>query len=127
MTHFIRVFEDLKTRNIKFQSLTENIETETPQGRMFLHLLAAFAELERELIRERCLSGQIAARARGQVWGRKPSFTPKEGAEIAKLWRSGWWEQQTMAHWLGVNISTLRDTIYRSENRGRYATNKLQK
>jgi DNA invertase Pin-like site-specific DNA recombinase len=50
MVHFIRIFEDLKARGVAFQSLTENIETNTPQGRMFLHLLSAFATYERDLI-----------------------------------------------------------------------------
>ena len=63
MTQFVRVFEDLRVRGIEFRSLTESIETSSPHGRMFLHMLGAFAEFERELIRERCLAGQRAARA----------------------------------------------------------------
>ena len=53
MTQFVRVFEDLRVRGIEFRSLTESIETSSPHGRMFLHMLGAFAEFERELIRER--------------------------------------------------------------------------
>ena len=66
MTQFVRVFEDLRVRGIEFRSLTESIETSSPHGRMFLHMLGAFAEFERELIRERCLAGQRAARAAGK-------------------------------------------------------------
>ena len=51
MTQFVRVFEDLRVRGIEFRSLTESIETSSPHGRMFLHMLGAFAEFERELIR----------------------------------------------------------------------------
>ena len=69
MTQFVRVFEDLRVRGIEFRSLTESIETSSPHGRMFLHMLGAFAEFERELIRERCLAGQRAARAAGKTWG----------------------------------------------------------
>lgn len=127
MTHFVRVFDDLKARGIKFQSLSENIETETAQGRMFLHLLAAFAELERELIRERCLAGQLAARANGKTWGKKPSFNLQESKQLAEMWRSGFWQQQELALWFSVSVSTIRDTIHRSEHRGRYATNRLPK
>lgn len=127
MTHFVRVFEDLKARGIKFQSLSENIETETPQGRMFVHLLAAFAELERDLICERCYAGQLAARASGKTWGVKPYFNPSEAKQISKLWRSGWWKQETVALWFSISVSTVRDTIHRAERRGRYATNRLPK
>ena len=69
MTQFVRVFEDLRVRGIEFRSLTESIETSSPHGRMYLHMLGAFAEFERELIRERCLAGQRAARAAGKPGG----------------------------------------------------------
>ena len=46
MTQFVRVFEDLRVRGIEFRSLTESIETSSPHGRMFLHMLGAFAEFE---------------------------------------------------------------------------------
>ena len=75
MTQFVRVFEDLRVRGIEFRSLTESIETSSPHGRMFLHMLGAFAEFERELIRERCLAGQRAARAAG-----------KPGAQACAIW-----------------------------------------
>jgi DNA invertase Pin-like site-specific DNA recombinase len=121
MTHFVRLFEVLRAKQVGFKSLTESIETETPQGRMFLQLLGVFAEFERELIRERCLAGQIAARARGQVWGKKPMFTPCEARQVARLWRGGWAEQIQLAYMFDCSESTLRDTIHRAERRGRWA------
>ena len=120
MTQFVRVFEDLRTRGIDFKSLTESIETTSPHGRMFLHLLGAFAEFERELIRERCHAGQIAARAAGKTWGRQRVLTDEEMNWAASAWRSGWYQQRTLADMLGISISSLRDYIHRSEGRGRY-------
>ncbi|WIY40518.1 recombinase family protein [Paracidovorax citrulli] len=70
-SHFVTTFDLLRARGVGFRSLTEAIETVTPQGRMYLQLLAVFAEFERELIRERCVAGQRAARAAGKTWGRK--------------------------------------------------------
>ncbi len=128
MSHFVRIFERLRAKNVGFRSLTESIETETPQGRMFLQLLGVFAEFERELIRERCLAGQAAARARGQTWGKKPIFTREEAKKIAKLWRSGWADRVlVLAHMFDCNESTLRDTIHRVENRGRWAASPREK
>lgn len=121
MSHFVRIFEQLRAKNIGFKSLTESIETVTPQGRMFLQLLGVFAEFERELIRERCLAGQIAARARGQTWGPKPIFCPVEAKKVAAMWRSGWYEQKQLAYMFDCSESTLRDTIHRAEGRGRWA------
>lgn len=110
----------VRAKQVGFRSLTEAIETETPQGRMFLQLLGVFAEFERELIRERCLAGQVAARARGQVWGKKPIFTPSESLQLAQMWRGGWAEQRQLADMFGCSEATLRDTIHRAERRGRW-------
>lgn len=125
MVHFIRIFEDLKARGIAFQSLTENIETNTPQGRMFLHLLSAFATYERDLIRERCYAGQLAALARGQKWGVKPKFTLAECQQLEKMVSSGFFTVRSLSLWFNAPISTVRDSIYRVTLRGRYATKKL--
>ncbi|MEQ1659973.1 MAG: recombinase family protein, partial [Hylemonella sp.] len=122
MSHFVAVFDRLKKKQVGFKSLTESIETETPQGRMFLQLLGVFAEFERELIRERCLAGQIAARARGQTWGKPRIFTREEAAKFASMWRSGWFYQHTLADMFGVSEATLRDYIHWVENRGRWAS-----
>ena len=121
MSHFVAVFDRLKAKQVGFRSLTEAIETETPQGRMFLQLLGVFAEFERELIRERCLAGQIAARARGQTWGRERIFTREEAEKITQLWRSGWVQQHTLSDMFGVSVSTVRDYIHWVEGRGRWS------
>lgn len=126
MSHFVAVFDRLKVKGVGFKSLTEAIETETPQGRMFLQLLGVFAEFERELIRERCAAGQRAARERGQTWGKQRVFTKEEASQFAKMWRSGWFYQHTLADMFEVNISTLRDYIHWTEGRGRWAARALQ-
>lgn len=120
VSHFIKVFEDLQDRSIGFRSLTESIETTTPHGRMFLHLLSAFAEFERELIRERCLAGQRAARAAGKTWGRKRALSDEDVAAAVAAWRSGWYKQIVLAEMLEVSVACLRDHIYRAEKRGRW-------
>ena len=116
----IRVFDDLKRRGIGFRSLTESIETESAHGRMFLHMLSAFAEFERELIRERCRAGIHAALAAGNRWGPPRAISDDLAAEVTAAWRSGWYEQKTLADMLGVNVGTLRDAIHKHEGRGRW-------
>lgn len=116
MSHFVRIFEKLKILGVGFRSLTEAIETETPQGRMFLSMLGVFAEFEREVIRERCMAGQKAARARGQKWGRVAKLSPSEAQQVADMWRSGWYEQKTLAEMFGMSESGLRDSIHRVES-----------
>ncbi|SRR5258707_998507 len=57
-------------RGVDFISLTEQIDTTTPGGKLIFHLMGALAEFERDLIRERTKAGLAAARARGRVGGR---------------------------------------------------------
>jgi DNA invertase Pin-like site-specific DNA recombinase len=59
-----------------FRSLTENIDTTVPAGRMLMQMLGAFAEFERAMIRERTRSGLAAARAKGRAWGRRREAHP---------------------------------------------------
>ena len=49
----IELLKGLKARDIEFISLTEQIDTTTPGGKLIFHLMGALAEFERDLIRER--------------------------------------------------------------------------
>lgn len=69
---------ELQKRGIGFISLTENIDTTTPGGKLIFHIMGALAEFERDLIRERTLAGIEAARARGKKGGRKRKLTQQQ-------------------------------------------------
>lgn len=68
----VEIVGELKTRDIGFRSLNDQIDTTTAAGSLMLHIMAAFAEFERNVIRERTMAGLAAARARGRIGGRKP-------------------------------------------------------
>ncbi len=74
----IRLIERLRKRRIEFQSITESIDTGSAGGRLVFHLLAAMAEFERQLIRERTIAGIAAAKARGKHVGRPPALSNEE-------------------------------------------------
>src|SRR5215469_11680966 len=70
LKHLIELLNHLDQHQIGFRSLTEQIDTTTPGGKLILHLMGALAEFERDLIRERTNAGLAAAKARGRVGGR---------------------------------------------------------
>src|SRR5581483_5532709 len=53
LQHLIETLAQLQQRSIGFKSLTENIDTTTPGGKLIFHVFGALAEFERDLIRER--------------------------------------------------------------------------
>jgi DNA invertase Pin-like site-specific DNA recombinase len=61
---------ELEARQIGLRSLTEDIRTDTPTGRLVFHLLGALGQFERDIIRERVRAGIEAAKAKGKVGGR---------------------------------------------------------
>lgn len=65
MRHLVILVEELRERGINFRSLTDAIDTSTPMGRFFFHVMGALAEMERELIVERTRAGLAAAREQG--------------------------------------------------------------
>ena len=71
----VTMLDDFHQRGIHFRSLTEDINTTTPGGRLIFHMFAALAEFERGLIIERTRAGMKAARARGVRPGPKPKLS----------------------------------------------------
>ena len=70
LKHLLNLFEEFKSKEVEFISLTQNINTNTPEGKMFWQMLGVFAEYERELIVARTLAGLNRARRQGKVLGR---------------------------------------------------------
>src|SRR5947209_20062371 len=74
----------LDHRGIDFISLTENIDTTTPGGKLIFHLMGALAEFECDLIRERTNAGLAAARARGRIGGRPRKLSTNGKVALAQ-------------------------------------------
>lgn len=89
MRHLVTLIEDLRGRGVNFRSLTDSIDTSTPMGRFFFHVMGALAEMERELIVERTRAGLAVARAQGRIGGRRPKLSEDEWAQIGRLLAAG--------------------------------------
>ena len=71
LAHIINIARDLQDREVNLKVITQNFETQTPEGRLFFHLMASFDEFQRELIKENTKAGIIAARKAWKTWWRK--------------------------------------------------------
>ena len=74
----ITLIDALSERGIGFRALNSPMDTTTPAGRAFLQIQAAFAEMERNVIRQRVREGVKAARARGRKGGRPRIMTAEK-------------------------------------------------
>ncbi|WP_313087159.1 recombinase family protein [Atlantibacter hermannii] len=106
MRHLVTLIEELRQRGINFRSLTDSIDTSTPMGRFFFHVMGALAEMERELIVERTRAGLDAARAQGRIGGRRPKLTAEQWAQAGRLIAAGE-SRQLIANIFDIGISTL--------------------
>ena len=104
VSHLLRALETFNALGIAFVSLSEQVDTTTPAGRMIFTVLGAVAELERSLIAERVRAGLRNARAKGKRLGRPPVTV--DNARIASLRASGQsWPQ--IARELGVSVGKV--------------------
>jgi len=104
--NLVDIVNDLEQRNVHFKSITDVIDTSTPSGRFFFHVMASLAQMERELIIERTKAGLEIARQLGRKGGRKRVMTDSKLEAAKKLLASGV-PPKDVAINLGVSIPTL--------------------
>jgi len=78
LRNLIELINDLQNKKIMFSSIQDGIDTSTSIGQFFFDITGAFAELERNLIKERTRAGLDSARARGRTGGRKSLLNKKQ-------------------------------------------------
>jgi DNA invertase Pin-like site-specific DNA recombinase len=91
---------------IGFRSLQESIDTTSPAGKLFFHVIGALAEFERDLIRERTQAGLASARARGRMGGRPKKMDAKKG-EMARSLYAAKNSVKDICETLGISKATL--------------------
>ena len=87
LKHLIELITELESQGIGFQSITEAIDTTSPGGTLVFHIFGAYAEFERNLIRERTRAGLEAARGRGRKGGRRYKLDARKRAMTVELYR----------------------------------------
>lgn len=85
----------------------------TAQGKLIAHLIASIAEFERDLVQERVRSGVVAAKARGQKFGRQPGQRVKAdklGSQVLQM-VSDRYSYRKIADSLNLSKTTINDII----------------
>ncbi|MEM7220014.1 MAG: recombinase family protein [Pseudomonadota bacterium] len=106
--------ETFNAQGIGFQSITEPLETVSAMGLCMYQVRHVFAELERNLIRERTIAGMEAARARGVRVGRPPKMTDDQVRQATKILRN---RPEVTRVELAARFQVSQRTISRLEKR----------
>jgi len=107
--HLAQFVEDLRGAGVGLFLLKQGLDSETPTGRAMLGMCSVFAELEREIIRERIYTGLARAKSQGKTLGRKPVSSSIE-ARIREL-RSKGLGKLKIARELRCGVSTVQRVL----------------
>lgn len=112
LPHLLTTVNDLRARGVGFRSLTEQMDTATPQGEFLFHVFGALAQFERSLIQERVQAGLAAARRRGRHGGRPLAIDAEKLAAVTSALDAGA-SKAAVCRTFGVKRSTLIDALAR--------------
>lgn len=99
LAHLIGMLQELEAAHVDLYLHQQAIDTTAPTGRLFFHMLGAFAEFERSMTRDRIKAGIARAKAKGHRVGR-PKMAPSRKADIVRMLRQG------------ASIRTIANTLH---------------
>lgn len=106
--HLLAALEEFRSAGIQFISYQENLDTASPLGQALFTIIAAVAQLERDLIRERVTAGVRNARAIGKILGRPKRIVDRD--RILAMQAKGL-SLRTIASELGIGYGTVRERL----------------
>lgn len=112
LSHLLQILTTLQTQGVAFRSLTEQMDTTTPQGTLLCSVFGALAQYERALAQERIRAGLAAARRRGKRGGRPRAVSPEHLAAIRAALEAGA-SKAAVCRTFGVKRTTLYDALAR--------------
>lgn len=118
LSDLLKIIDRVERAGASIRSLTEPIDTSTPAGRLMLQILGSMAEFERSLIRERTISGQREAMARGVHCGRTLSVDPAIAVSIVEEYASGLHTLKGVGQRFGVSESVVKRLVYKKTKPG---------
>jgi DNA invertase Pin-like site-specific DNA recombinase len=105
----ITIADDLRKQGVTLEVLSGTFNRDDPMGEAFFQMTGVFAQLERDLIRQRTMDGLQAARARGRKGGRRAKLTDAQAAEVRRLYDA---REKTVKE-IGELFGITRESVYR--------------
>jgi DNA invertase Pin-like site-specific DNA recombinase len=112
LPHLLQIVTTLQAQGVAFRSLTEQMDTTTPQGTFLLSVFGALAQYERSLTQERIKAGLAAAKRRGKRGGRPQAISEEKLAAIRTALDGGA-SKAAICRTFGVKRTTLYDALTR--------------
>ena len=111
LAHLVQTIQELDSLGVRFAAVTQNIDTSisNPMSRFMLQIFGAFAELEREMIRERVCAGVRNAKRKGVQLGRRRVVFDRSRAIAMHL---GGTSIREIAAALGVGVGTIHRAVF---------------
>ena len=106
--NMLELIEAIEAKDCTFESLTEKIDTSGPMGRAMLTIMSAFAQLERDQLRERTMAGLLEARKNNRLGGR-PRKADDQDISDAQTWKA----EGVHVDRIAKRLSVSRATVYR--------------
>ena len=108
--NLLEIVEKLKEKDINLFIANQQIDTSTPTGSMFFTIASAFATYERDLIRERVISGLQNAKKKGKVLGRRTNLNGLTKSKILEM-RSNKIGLKKIAAETKIAVKTIRNFL----------------
>lgn len=108
----LQIVTEFEHQGVNFVVLEQNINTSTPDGRLFFTLISAFAQFEAEIIAARTRDGLAAAKVMGRLGGRKPNLSTIQMTQAKKMY-----EQHMSVTEISQVLGVSRQCIYRCLNK----------
>jgi DNA invertase Pin-like site-specific DNA recombinase len=105
----ITIADDLRKQGVTLEVLSGTFNRDDPMGEAFFQMTGVFAQLERDLIRQRTMDGLQAARARGRKGGRRAKLSDAQAAEVRRLYDA---REKTVKE-IGELFGITRESVYR--------------
>ena len=106
--HLVLALDQFGSLGVDFISLRDGIDTSTPAGRFTFHVIAAVAELERQMIRERTVAGIAAAKRKGIKLGRPQTYV---NLPLVRVLLGQGRSIRSIAKELGIGATTIRRAL----------------